>query len=45
MRRKMRATTDLAKKGTKFCSYLKRVRDEVIINMEDGGRMRRMFSG
>jgi len=45
MRRKMRATTDLAKKGTKFSSYLKRVRDEVIINMEDGGRMRRMFSG
>jgi len=34
MRRKMRATTDLAKKGTKFSSYLKRVKDELIMNMQ-----------
>lgn len=39
----MRAATDLAKKGTKFSSDLKRVRDEAIVDMEDGGRMK-MFT-
>lgn len=44
MRKKARAATDLAKVGTKFSSNSRRFIDETVVDMEDGGRMRRMFT-
>lgn len=42
-KRQVRVATDLGKIGTKFRSYLKRVRDEAIADLEDWGRIRRIF--
>lgn len=44
MKRKGIDAIGLCKIGTKFSSNLQRLSYEVIVDMEDGGRARRMFT-